>query len=1116
MRGVPDEDGYQRPAIISEKDLKGFDEILQNDSQDGWAAAKGDIDYNAKLVFSDDEDSRSSNRDSKGADIVPAPESGKPGPTKGPEKGECRPPGPAGPKLPSGRNREPGWDAPPGQQQPAQQRAVREPPQAPAYLDRDERGRKAWGSAELQPQPAPLSQQAQQAPPAQAAPVRQWPQASQGAPPAAAAPRATAAPPLEYLARSTPPAATAPPAMAAAGFPTGRVGPPPIPQQPSHHTGFGVGPVAPSRGTSRPGLDQLTGDEEELWRQRRQQQNDEMAVTVERTRQRREEEEKRYEQIKQSSAATAAAATAANQQQQPSVPEESAPVPAEKEDLDQRSCHSSESREEARGGALLPNRERPDFRQQSSGGYQQNYQRPFKNMPPRFLKKAEMQRQQQLRQQQQQQQQQQPQPPQQPQPQQAQQQQPPQSGGGLAPPQGAPSSLGGMGGVSYDPRWVAMGAGGPYLGQLGMVKPLGSQRPPEPEVGTPYPSAEDRTYEAREARPLECWPPGAGRPAPPQADRPQQPLAPPMAPPHVPPGGPYDNWRPSVAPVYYGGQVADFGRTPASYDQRLEFPPKRPDKEEASFDSRSRGDAFRKDREFEDKQQREKRENRDVMGTWSNAREYDQRAARDKWERETQPSRPDSRDSRASRDSLRDERAMPPVEQRQDLPMQQIEPPHRLAPERVKEKPQVADWSDTPYSAAGENKRRDWHTHHPPPVTQQQLDSAGPSKKNFVALRRGGVAKDDGKEDIKEGKVEDHSRTDEEKSKEVAKKDDADKRAGTSRSRGGSGGRFETNRGRGGRGGNGYGGVGYRGRSREYRRSRTERGPRFDRKKEEGSEESSGMEEDKAISRLRPKEEESEGSDEVCMDADRKSRAGKECGRTREPRRDETKNKEEKSAFSPRGEPSRRGRGGAVSLGRSARGRYPAGGYGPPTSKAPFGKPEEGNKDEETNKEVSQGSKPRSNSSRPVARRPNRMEPLPPRFQKNQSRRQDNPDRNKGRGGRSGGPNKDALSDHGNEDWETASESSDVADRRPPEEGARQQPPGSKKTSHLGQRTLEVRNVAGQAGRLAEVEAELQEIVMVGALCNGETREVAGHLPEWVEGVVRGQVAAHGSSGQAK
>jgi hypothetical protein len=45
------------PPIITDKDLKGFDEILENDVQAGWATANNEIDYNAKLVFSDDEDS---------------------------------------------------------------------------------------------------------------------------------------------------------------------------------------------------------------------------------------------------------------------------------------------------------------------------------------------------------------------------------------------------------------------------------------------------------------------------------------------------------------------------------------------------------------------------------------------------------------------------------------------------------------------------------------------------------------------------------------------------------------------------------------------------------------------------------------------------------------------------------------------------------------------------------------------------------------------------------------------------------------------------------------------------------------------------------------------------
>lgn len=46
MRPMTDEDGYQRPqAIISEADLKGFDEIVQSDCQDGWASAQAEVDY---------------------------------------------------------------------------------------------------------------------------------------------------------------------------------------------------------------------------------------------------------------------------------------------------------------------------------------------------------------------------------------------------------------------------------------------------------------------------------------------------------------------------------------------------------------------------------------------------------------------------------------------------------------------------------------------------------------------------------------------------------------------------------------------------------------------------------------------------------------------------------------------------------------------------------------------------------------------------------------------------------------------------------------------------------------------------------------------------------------
>ncbi|XP_061164829.1 protein PRRC2C-like isoform X2 [Saccostrea echinata] len=47
---------YKRAAIISEKDLKDFDNLRLEHEDEGWAGAQGEIDYSEKLVFSDEED----------------------------------------------------------------------------------------------------------------------------------------------------------------------------------------------------------------------------------------------------------------------------------------------------------------------------------------------------------------------------------------------------------------------------------------------------------------------------------------------------------------------------------------------------------------------------------------------------------------------------------------------------------------------------------------------------------------------------------------------------------------------------------------------------------------------------------------------------------------------------------------------------------------------------------------------------------------------------------------------------------------------------------------------------------------------------------------------------
>ncbi|XP_078324244.1 uncharacterized protein LOC111125384 isoform X5 [Crassostrea virginica] len=49
-------DDYKRAVIISEKDLKDFDNLRLDHGDEGWAGAQGEIDYSEKLVFSDEDD----------------------------------------------------------------------------------------------------------------------------------------------------------------------------------------------------------------------------------------------------------------------------------------------------------------------------------------------------------------------------------------------------------------------------------------------------------------------------------------------------------------------------------------------------------------------------------------------------------------------------------------------------------------------------------------------------------------------------------------------------------------------------------------------------------------------------------------------------------------------------------------------------------------------------------------------------------------------------------------------------------------------------------------------------------------------------------------------------
>lgn len=350
------------------------------------------------------------------------------------------------------------------------------------------------------------------------------------------------------------------------------------------------------------------------------------------------------------------------------------------------------------------------------------------------------------------------------------------------------------------------------------------------------------------------------------------------------------------------------------------------------------------------------------------------------------------------------------------------------------------------------------------------------------------------------------------------------------------GNRYESSRGRGGSntrsgsyGGNNIsssnvntGSSSYRGK-KEYRRSRVERGPRFERqkerekdkikddKKEKHSDDTSCSEvDDGKIGHLRLKDEDSEvsvdeasasttesaqaekyqGSDNIheddkgfmieqtnslkdCSGKSDKYKKEKKDSKIEMKTYDSEKVKDDKGGFAPRGEPSRRGRGGGggtLSF-RNSRGgsRHGPSSYGPPPSRAGFG----GSKQEKSEEQkIIEENSPESNQSeyksnvpvvenanvfpkesnksrsleRPQQRRSGRFtDTLPPRFQKRQDRhfeKFDHTYRGRGRGGRSGGyqghqllnkmgqGGKENLSDVANEEWETASESSDVAERR--------------------------------------------------------------------------------------
>ncbi|KAG8183671.1 hypothetical protein JTE90_010144 [Oedothorax gibbosus] len=1239
VRPLAEEEAYQRPAaIITEKALKGFDEILQNDTQDTWATSHGEIDYNAKIVFSDDEESSSNQKKEKrDSEEKPPPKSHSN--TKNEKERDRKPErerSGSERERESRNSRDSDWSRENRTDKKSEHDADWNFERNEGFdRERDER----WKSWNQPSQGRSASMGGVDMP-------RQW---QNQQPPQR---------PFDY--RGPPPNQPPGPGYAA---PHGRmpVGPP------MQH-----GNYPPPPRPSRPGpRSNSVADDDEMWRQRRKQHTEEMTMTVERARQRRAEEEKHYEQSKQCAQEKAKTFDKCDKEKD-----------LELEDID-RSRHSSESRDDK-----PPGRDRRDSdRDRSQPNYQgYNFSRQFqKNVPPRFQKQAaEYMRQQ----------------GQQPTSPASNQAGTPhfmrsQSVGQTSPGAGPhPSPVGNphvgplqppVPMANYDQGWPGHP---PYMNQMSGVPPsvakeIARQRSNSqgsasdnyesdscgPEKTVPYDREQRDNYwrgERRQQGPggYESW--------------------------HAPP--PNDGYFDQKADVSKGyDHRHDFKKAGPEKDEKAfdsHHHETRGHKDVDTQDYRYKGrDSFKESQKYTDT--RESKDKSMKSSSW--ARDYEERVPdpfdephegsrekpskerperyerqdKERWEKD-RPARPDSRDSRASKESSKEDRH---ASERGEGSNSQPERERKGGNPRDDKKEKTSmDWGESPYPV--ESKRREWH-HHPPPITPKQFESIGPPKKNLTPLRRSNApggpvnvpekkdslksdssskkvdldscvkkdkeAKEEKNEKIKnEGGSKDSDKYDQthfERSKSSSGKDsskknemdssiDASKKDTTiiddkeksrtdkdkhehsvrneqnrdrrrdnrdrgvnSRSRGGNafmnsnqppigsgGGNARYDSSRGGRGGGnarpgayGHGtpnvqpnapvasGVGtYRGK-REYRRTKVERGPRFERqkdkqnddKKDKHSDDTSCSEvDDGKLGHLRQKDEDSEVSvDEASASTTESAQAEKyqnseiiqeeeknSVGDLTNISKNEKYKKEKKDnlkgdskiyeerlkdgGFAPRGEPSRRGRGGGSTLSfRNSRGgsRYGPSSYGPPPSRAGFGgvKPEKleehkiieenfndgdlgeflMNKStaENMNNDFQRDSNKSRSLERPQQRRAGRYDHLPPRFQKRHDRRLEKfeqPSRGRGGRGRSSvypGPGgqliskmgqggKENLSDVANEEWETASESSDIADRRerldekdPADPRKREQrDKGSTRKSFSGQRPVNEGNMQGR------------------------------------------------------
>ncbi|XP_041368189.1 protein PRRC2C-like isoform X2 [Gigantopelta aegis] len=360
------DDDVKRPAIISDRDLKEFDEILRTEANDGgWAGAQGEIDYSAKLVFSDDEDAEKNGRENR-----KRPKDDKRGKVGWREKDDrmshdSRPVRDERGGHDERRDRDVRGDA-----REREMRSVRDD-----RRERDDRSGRDDRDVHLQrPGDKPGDKDGghyqidkDKDDPGSAVPREAW---GHGPP----------MPPPHYRGGPRPP----PPGMdgrwpmhpyefmgARGPYPPPyRMGVPPPPQ--TQRPPYAQGPPL-----KKPGNE----DEDEIWRQKRRQHGEEVTIAVERARQRREDDEKRMEAERK-----AAAAEKLKQLDERSGKKKDDQDSSEPESGRSSRTISESSEKDSKDGKERSQRDSQKYPANGSQLFSKTYAR---NVPPRFQKQQQ-------------------------------------------------------------------------------------------------------------------------------------------------------------------------------------------------------------------------------------------------------------------------------------------------------------------------------------------------------------------------------------------------------------------------------------------------------------------------------------------------------------------------------------------------------------------------------------------------------------------------------------------------------------------------------------------------------------------------------------------------------